>query len=282
MLITTGLRCIGADMPFVLNRKNIASSRIKFKDSNYERKIRIGKKIALGIGDEHFYYDVPQNEMQREGAFSLRYQVFCLEMGYIPKVLFADKKVRDVYDAIGSTRIFVALHPRKRNTVVGTVRAVRDPLNQFFNKERPQAPNGRRIASLPIEGHIDLSPFREKNKNIEQVTSLAVGRHRGKKIPFALFKCIYLDGIAHNVDYIFIQANPSYAWMFSGIGFKKIYEGTHVLASAKASQPGKEVPVVGMYLNMRAISKEYLAYFTTPNSHFLFQKNAIEVSALVC
>jgi len=259
-------------MPFILNRKKISVNKSVLDDKNYERKVRIGKKIALGIRNEQFYYDVPQNGLQQDRAFGLRYQVFCLEMGYIPKKLFIDKKVQDAYDSIESTRIFVVRHPYRRDIVVGTVRAIRDPLNKLFNKETPLTADGKPITALPIEQHIDLSPFRKKNKNIEQVTSLAVGKHRGKKIPFALFKSIYLDAAAHNIDYIFIQANPSYSWMFSGIGFKKIYENRHSLISAHTPYPSKEVPVIGMYLDMRAITGEYLAYFTSPNDHFLFQR----------
>lgn len=260
-------------MPFILNRQHVPVSVSALSDKKYERKVSIGKKIALGIRDEIFYYDMPQNELQRERGFSLRYQVFCAEMGCMPKKSFVDKKVRDVYDTVDSTRIFLSLHPRNRDTVVGTVRAIRDPLNKLYNKEIPHTSDSNPITSLPIEKHLDLSAFRQKNKNIEQVTSLAVGKHRGKKIPFALFKCIYLDGVAHNIDYIFIQANPSYSWMFGGIGFKKIYETSHAVTSDHFTHQGKEVPVIGMYLDMHAITKEYLTYFNTPHDHFLFMKN---------
>lgn len=251
--------------------QNIRQSvRERTEKDNHERKVQLSRNHAHRIRGESFYYDYPQNAFQLERVFRLRYQVFCEECGFIPKELFPDGKERDMYDYIQSTRMFVALDPDKQNDVLGVIRAVRDPQNTAYNPY-PLFDQGDLIEELPIEKYVSLSPFRDKGRNIEQVTNLTVGHGKGKKIHFGLFKSICLDALDHNIDDIFIQANPKAAWMFEAIGFERMYEGRYSIIECSVAH-NKEVPVCGMHLDMHNINETFLRYFNQPSNSFLFRE----------
>jgi len=234
---------------------------------DYERKVGISRKFAATIDQELFLYDYPRSAQQRQDAFELRYKVFCEECGFIPQELFPDGKETDAYDGLSSTRMFVVLDPRTYETI-GVVRAIRDPLNPHFN---PSGAESGAVNKLPMERHFSLDEFRNQGRNIEQVSSLAVSRCRGKKVPFGLFKSIYLDAIDHGIDDIFIQANPVVAWLFEGIGFRKLYECWHALLEESPVPTNKKVPVYGMHLDMSKIHGDFIDYFNRPSSCFLFR-----------
>ena len=238
---------------------------------NHERKIRMFRATANNIDRELFYYDYPQNVAQKEKAFGLRYQIFCLECGYIPEKLFPDKRVKDDYDDIASTKILVALNSGNKNGVLGTVRAIRDPKNKLYNSKEVYDSKGKLIDKLPIENHVSLAGFRDRSRNIGQVTSLAVGYERGKKISFGLLKSAYLDCLDNNIDDVFIQANPYASWMFEAIGFKKMFRGWYKIVDDYMGEENIDVPVVGMHLDMHNVNEHFLRYFDKSSSHFLFR-----------
>lgn len=237
----------------------------------HERKLKIFRYHAHAIEGEQCYYDYPRNATQRENAFKLRYQVFCDECGFMPKEYFRDGKEKDIYDAVDSTRMLVAFDPDQENNVFGVIRAVRDPRNAMYNRHPFFDTEGNLIEKLPIEKHISVAAFRDRGRNIEQVTSLAVGSNRGKKVHFGLFKSVYLDAVDHKIDDIFIQANPAAAWLFEAIGFEKVYEGRYAIIDGPSVENNREVPVCGMHLDMHNINQCFLAYFQKPSHCFLFR-----------
>jgi len=212
-----------------------------------------------------------------EKTFQLRYNVFCLEYGYIPHKLFPNGKERNKYDNIKSTRMFVALDVKKTDNVLGVIRAIRDPKNKIYNSQDLYDSKGKIIDTLPVEKHISLDDFREKKRNVEQVTSLAIGFGRGKKMAYGLFKCIYLDAMDHMIDDIFIHARPDLCWMFEAIGFKKIYQGRYKIATGSKIKENKDVPVTIMHLDMHKIDSEFIKYFHKSNNSFLFRQKEYSV-----
>lgn len=239
--------------------------------NRHERKLRIFRYHAHAIEGEYCYYGYPGNATQMENAFKLRYQVFCEECGFMPKECFLDGQEKDAYDSVQSTRMLVALDPDRENNVFGVIRAVRDPQNAMYNSRSLFDSRGNLIEKLPIEKHISVAAFRDRGRNIEQVTSLVVGSSRGKRVHFGLFKSIYLDAVDHNIDDIFIQANPSAVWLFEAIGFEKIYEGRYKIIDEHSIENNRDVPVCGMHLDMHNIHHCFLSYFQKSSHCFLFR-----------
>ncbi|MFC1752964.1 hypothetical protein ACFL96_06170 [Thermoproteota archaeon] len=237
----------------------------------YNKKMVEAHRKAALIEREHFYFDYACSRWQRSQVFALRYKLFCLEYGHIPSGLYPNKQEHDIFDRIASTKHFVAFCDGRSGKICGTIRAIRDPRNTRFASSHMRGHPASQRGSLPIERHYSLRKFRRRGRNIEQVASLAVERGRGERIYFGLCKCVYLDAIDHGIDDIFIQANPRLAWLFEAIGFKKIYESWHGISSSNSKGAHKEIPVVGMHLDMSKIHKDFLSYFTLSSGHFLFR-----------
>ncbi len=237
----------------------------------HQRKVENTRRKAERVTNERFYFDYARTEVQRKQAFALRYRVFCLEREFLAHQLYPDKQQRDAFDVFESTKQCIGFYPEPSWDICGTMRIIRDPKNKKFLSERASLPVAQKKV-LPIESQYSLKPFRDQSHNIEQVTSLAFTRGASEQIYFGLCKCVYLDAIHHGIDDIFIQANPLLAWLFEAIGFKQLYATCHPISMKKDSIVHKELPVIGMHLDMKKITDEFRKYFALPDPHFLFQR----------
>lgn len=241
-----------------------------FRISQHDRKVKHTRYKASKIKKERYFFNYARTDNQRSQAFALRYQVFCLERNFIPHHFYPDQQQTDEFDSQKFTDHVIGFSAGMADDISGTMRIIRDPQNPCFAPDNLSMPNPK-TGTLPLEAYYPLNEFRKQGRNIEQVTSLAFTKGIREQMYFGLCKGIYLDAIHHRIDDIFIQANPLMAWLFEAIGFKPLYS-THHAISAQDNNTGThhEIPVIGMHLDMGAITREFLQYFTLPDPHFLF------------
>lgn len=238
---------------------------------NRQRKVANTRRKVARIPKERYYFDYAKTEEQCRKAFALRYRVFCLEHGFLCHKQFPDQLQTDVFDSAVSTKHILGFCSGQEGDVCGTMRVIRDPQNPRFAS--PDVPVlERRDHKLPMESHYPFKFFREQARNIEQVTSLACRKGVSEQMYFGLCKSIYWDAVNHGVDDIFIQANPSLAWLFEAIGFKELYAAEHSINMHKDPVSHRNIPVIGMHLDMCRIADEFLTYFHSPDPRFLFHQ----------
>jgi hypothetical protein len=248
---------------------NNVTMNTSFFISQHNRKVKHTRYKASRIKEERYFFNYARTDNQRSQAFALRYKVFCLERNFIPHHFYPDQQQTDEFDFQNFTDHLIGFCAGMLDCICGTMRIIRDPQNSCFasrNLSISDAPT----KTLPMEVYYPLTEFRKHGRNIEQVTSLAFTKGIREQMYFGLCKGIYLDAVHHRIDDIFIQANPLMAWLFEAIGFKQLYSRHHAISEPHNGDTHHEIPVIGMHLDMGAITHEFLKYFTLPDPHFLF------------
>ncbi len=256
--------------PQGITDSNMNSLLEKFASiSRHNRKVKHARHKASRIIQERYYFDYAHTDHQRAQAFALRYKVFCLERNFLPHHLYPDQQQTDELDFQKYTDHLIGFCSGTSGDIGGTMRIIRDPQNSRFVSDNESMP-APQVQSLPIETHYPLKKFRSRGRNIEQVGSLAFQKDIREQMYFGLCKGVYRDAIRHCIDDIFIQANPLMAWLFEAIGFKTLYSTEHAIREPQQAIVPEKIPVVGMHLDMRAITNEFLQYYMLPDHHFLF------------
>jgi N-acyl-L-homoserine lactone synthetase len=115
---------------------------------------------AISAFEEEFTVELVHGSQSAEEAYSLRYQVYCLERGYEPAVGGMET---DEFDANAR---HVLLRRRSTGQVVGTVRLV---------LSRPESPEN----SFPMQGVCDASLLSDLSLvRTAEVSRFAISKHR--------------------------------------------------------------------------------------------------------
>jgi len=142
------------------------------------------------------------NDFEKKQAFSLRYVVYCEEIGYLPKERYPNKIEIDEYDSV--SKIFVV---KKKGQVIGTIRVV---------------PNHNNL--LPTEKYFNEAKRITKSmKKYAEVSRFVVNRnYRGTEVTIGLIKIVILYAYKNNFTHYLITCPAPHEKIYNKFGFKRV------------------------------------------------------------
>jgi len=157
--------------------------------------------------EEDIVFKVAQSQEEKEGAYRLRYKVFCKEWGYLPLSKYPSGQEYDEYDTISST--IIAIKPNT-NQVIGTIRVIKE------TSGRP----------LPLERYSPISTYGDQLTVFGELSRLTVDKKYRSKydVAFGLIKSSILFSRKIGITDFCISVAVDRAERYSRFGFSKVGE----------------------------------------------------------
>lgn len=152
-------------------------------------------------------FRIASNDEELKKTYKLRYEVYCLEKGYLNPDNYPDKQEIDEFDKRSGTTNVIAID--KNNTIIGMIRIVP---NDLYNSE------------LPSESYHSLKEYRKYNKSIAELSRFIISKvyRKNIKIYFGLVKGAMLYAKKYGINNFCISVSTLFIDRYRIFGFKKV------------------------------------------------------------
>lgn len=165
-------------------------------------------KYKINSQNNGIKFNIAKTQEEINGAYQLRYDVYCKEKKYLREEDYPDGLENDIYD--GTAIHFVATS--NRGGVIGTLRLI--PRNKFSSEQ----------AKLPLEEHTDIHNYTTGVDNICELSRFVINKECRKKysINFGLVKNAVLYALANGITHFIISVSVKNKSYFEKFGFEQI------------------------------------------------------------
>ncbi|MDZ7798495.1 MAG: GNAT family N-acyltransferase [Patescibacteria group bacterium] len=169
--------------------------------------ILLFKYIFQSNSTEIIEFRIASSDDELKKTYRLRYEVYCLEKGYLNPENYSEKQEIDEFDKRSGTASIIAID--RNNIIIGMMRIVP---NDLYNPE------------LPSESYYSLKEYRKYNKNIAELSRFIISKTYRKniRIYFGLVKGAMLYAKKCGINNFCISVSTLFTDRYLIFGFKKV------------------------------------------------------------